>query len=149
MLREIGDVGFGHRAIATTRILMIVVRDTGPMLMYAHDRGIDHRRRLIVTSGKHTMDWNRLVRWRRAGVWERGPKAAGRSRQGAPERRTQKDAIEHATIIYTPNATRFVWQHRFDRGPFAIAELVAHDFEAPVSELPQSVINLRWASLRR
>src|SRR5262245_34636178 len=51
-------------------------------------------------------------------------------RQVAPRgTRTQdpKDAIEHATIIYAPNAARLVRQQRFDGGPFAIAEFVAHD----------------------
>jgi hypothetical protein len=38
-----------------------------------------------------------------------------------------KDAIEHAAVIYTLNATRFVWQLRFDGGPFIVAEFVAHD----------------------
>ena len=38
-----------------------------------------------------------------------------------------EDAIEHATIIYTPNAARLVRQHRFDGGPFIVAEFVAHD----------------------
>jgi hypothetical protein len=38
-----------------------------------------------------------------------------------------KDAIEHATVIYAPNAARLVRQHRFDGGPFIIAEFVAYD----------------------
>ena len=38
-----------------------------------------------------------------------------------------KDAIEHAPIIYTPNAARFVRQERLYGGPFKIAEFVAHD----------------------
>ena len=37
-----------------------------------------------------------------------------------------KNAIEHPTVIYTPNATRLVGQHRFDLGPFIIAEFVAY-----------------------
>jgi hypothetical protein len=38
-----------------------------------------------------------------------------------------KDAIERATIIYSPNATLLVPQHRFNGSPFVIAEFVAHD----------------------
>src|SRR5260370_42073903 len=38
-----------------------------------------------------------------------------------------KDAIEHATVICTPNAARLVRQHRLDGGPFIIAGFVAHD----------------------
>src|SRR5271167_5111269 len=45
----------------------------------------------------------------------------------APSRATHILVIEHATVIYTPNATRLVRQHRFDGGPFIIAEFVAHD----------------------
>ena len=38
-----------------------------------------------------------------------------------------KDAIEHATVICTPNAARLVRQHRLDGGPLMIAEFVAYD----------------------
>ena len=34
---------------------------------------------------------------------------------------------EHATVVYTPNAPRFVRQHWFDGGPFIVAEFMAHD----------------------
>ena len=40
-------------------------------------------------------------------------------------------AIEHATVIYTPNATRLVRQHRLDGGPLMIADII----RAPVGEL--------------
>ena len=40
-------------------------------------------------------------------------------------------AIEHATVIYTPNATRLVRQHRLDGGPLMIADMI----RAPVGEL--------------
>jgi hypothetical protein len=52
-----------------------------------------------------------------------------RSRQGAPERMTQKMPLLSAiqapcwcTVIYAPDATLLVRQHRFDGGPFIIAE---------------------------
>jgi hypothetical protein len=51
--------------------------------------------------------------------------------QIAPWRtRTQnpKDAIEHATVIYTPNTARLVRQHRLDGSPFKVAEFVAHNW---------------------
>ena len=35
---------------------MIVVRDTGPKLVHAHDRGIDHLHRRIMTSGQRIHD---------------------------------------------------------------------------------------------
>jgi hypothetical protein len=48
--------------------------------------------------------------------------AIWRSRPQHPE-----DAVEYTTVIYTSNAARLVRQHRFDGGPFVVAELVAHD----------------------
>jgi hypothetical protein len=35
-------------------------------------------------------------------------------------------AIEHATVIYTPNAAQLVRQHRLDGASLMIAEFVAH-----------------------
>jgi hypothetical protein len=35
---------------------MIVVRDTGSMLVHAHDRGIDHLHRRIMTGGQRIYD---------------------------------------------------------------------------------------------
>src|SRR5262249_5126677 len=46
-----------------------------------------------------------------------------------------KDAIEHATVIYPPNAARLVGQHRFDGGPFVVAEFVAHDSRLRIRSL--------------
>ena len=46
-------------------------------------------------------------------------------------------------VIYTPDAARLVRQHRFDGGPFVIAEFVAHDFEAPV-HVHGCTINRQW-----
>jgi len=39
-----------------THILVIVVRHTGSMLLHAHDRGIDHLHRRIMTGGKRFHD---------------------------------------------------------------------------------------------
>jgi len=39
------------------------------------------------------------------------------------------------TIIYAPNATRLVRQHRFDGSPFIIAKFVAHDSRLPFRSL--------------
>jgi hypothetical protein len=35
------------------------------------------------------------------------------------------DAIEHATVIYPPNAARLVRQHWFDGGPFIASNIGA------------------------
>jgi hypothetical protein len=130
---------------------MIVVRDTGPKLVHAHDRGIDHLHRRIMTSGQRIHDLvpdsrpppaNEATITSGAGTKGRWQVAPGRTRTEDP-----KDAIEHATIIYTPNATRFVRQHRFDGGPFIIAEFAAHDSRLPFRSLNHvhgSVINPQW-----
>jgi hypothetical protein len=58
-----------------------------------------------------------------------------------------KDAIEHATVIYTPNAARLVRQHRLDGGPFIIAEFVAHDSRLrfrSLNHVTGSAINPQW-----
>jgi hypothetical protein len=39
-------------------ILVIVVRDTGAMLVHAHDRSIDHLHRRIMTSSHASMIWS-------------------------------------------------------------------------------------------
>jgi branched-chain amino acid transport system substrate-binding protein len=44
-------------------------------------------------------------------------------------------------VVYTPNPTRFVRQHRFDCGPFVVAQFVAHD-----SELRFWNLNHVWGS---
>src|SRR5258706_9778888 len=62
----------------------------------------------IVTGGSGTISLRQVAPWR--------------TRAQDP-----KDAIEHATVIYTPNAARLVRQHRFDGSPFIITEFVAHD----------------------
>jgi hypothetical protein len=105
----------------------------GPVGQRIHDLVPDSRpppaNEAIITSGAGTK-----------GRWQVAP---GRTRTEDP-----KDATEHATIIYTPNATRFVRQHWFDGGPFIIAEFVAHDSRLPFRSLNHvhgSVINPQWA----
>ena len=59
-----------------------------------------------------------------------------------------RDAVEHATVIYTSNTTRLVRQHRFDVGPFVITELVAHDSRLRFGSLnhaPSGIINPQYA----
>jgi hypothetical protein len=46
----------GQAASRPTRILLIVVRDTGSMLVHADDRGIDHLHRRMMTWGQRTHD---------------------------------------------------------------------------------------------
>jgi hypothetical protein len=56
-------------------------------------------------------------------------------------------SIEHTTVIYTPNTARFVRQHRFDGGPFIIAEFVAHDSRLQfrsLNHVSRSAINPQW-----
>jgi hypothetical protein len=103
----------------------------GSVLVHADDRGIDHLHRRVTTGGQCIHD----------PVPDASPPPPNEAivtsgagtvvlRQVAPWRTgTQdlKDAIEHATVIYAPNAARLVRQHRFDGGPFVIAEFVAHD----------------------
>src|SRR5258706_4582589 len=69
----------------------------------------------IVTGGSGTISLRQVAPWR--------------TRAQDP-----KDAIEHATVIYAPNAARLVRQHRLDGCPFVIAEFVAHG-SPPGSEL--------------
>ncbi len=55
-----------------------------------------------------------------------GPNASGRSRQGAPEGKTQKDALR-TRRSFTRGTPRGFRQHGLDGSPFIIRELVAHD----------------------
>jgi len=99
--------------------------------MHMHDGGIDHLHRRIMTGCQRIHDLvpdaslpppNEAIVTSGAwtiGCWQIAP---WRTRAQNP-----KDAIEHATVIYPPNAARLVRQHRLDRGPFVVAEFVAHD----------------------
>jgi hypothetical protein len=58
-----------------------------------------------------------------------------------------KNAIEHATVIYAPNAARLVGQHRFDGGPFIVADFVAHDSRfrfGSLNHVHGGPINSKW-----
>src|SRR6516162_7667493 len=55
-----------------------------------------------------------------------GPNATGRSRQGAPDRKTQKMPLR-TRRSFTRNATWLVRQHRPYGSPFIVGEFVAHD----------------------
>ena len=46
----------GKAPSRATHILMIVVRDTGSVLVYAHDRGIDHLHRRVMTGRQRIYD---------------------------------------------------------------------------------------------
>src|SRR5450759_76935 len=114
-----------------THILVIAIRDAGSVLVHAHDGGIDHLHRRIMTGGQpiHDLVPDASPPPTHEPIVTGGAGTKG-LRQIAPWRtRTQdpKDAIEHATVIYTPNAARLVRQHWLDGGPFIIAEFVAHD----------------------
>ena len=97
-----------------THILVIVVRDTGAVLVHAHDGGIDHLHRRIMTGRQRFHD---PVPDASLPPAHEAIVASGAGtivlRQVAPRgTRTQdpKDAIEHATVIYAPNAARLVRQ---------------------------------------
>ena len=79
-------------------------------MIWSPDAGLPPPNEAIATGGAGTI-----------GRWQDAP---WRTRAQNP-----KDAIEHATAIYPPNAARLVRQHRLDRGPFIIAEFVAHDLK--------------------
>ena len=92
--------------------MVIVVRDTGSVLVHAHDGGIDHLHRCVVTGSQRIHDL----------VPDASPPPSNEAivtggagtigfRQVAPWRtgaQNPKDAIEHATVIYPPNAARLV-----------------------------------------
>src|ERR1700737_2211536 len=112
-------------------MLFSVARDAGSMLVHTPDGCIDHLPHAIVSGGQRFHDlvpdaslspaheaivasrvWP-IVLWKVA-PW--------RTRTQDP-----KDAIEHTTVIYAPNATRLVLQHWRDGGPFIVTEFVAQD----------------------
>jgi hypothetical protein len=121
----------GQAASRPAHILVIVARDAGSMLVHAHDGGIDHLYRRVMAGSKriHDLVPDASLPPPNEAIVTSGPRAIGLW-QVAPwctRAQNPKDAIEHATVIYTPNAARLVGQHRLDRGPFIIAEFVAHD----------------------
>ena len=46
----------GQAPSRATHILVIVVRDAGSVLVHAHDGGIDHLHRRVMTGGQRTHD---------------------------------------------------------------------------------------------
>ena len=56
-----------------------------------------------------------------------GPNAAGRSRQGAPDRRTQKMPLRTRRSFTRGTPRGLFGQHRLDGNPFIIGGFVAHD----------------------
>jgi predicted secreted protein len=108
-----------------------VARNTGSMLVHAHDGCIDHLHHAIMSGGQRFHDLvpdaslppaNEAIVAARVWpivLWQVAPR---RTRTQDPE-----DAVEHATVIYTPNTARLVRQHLFDGSPFLITEFVAHD----------------------
>jgi hypothetical protein len=99
--------------------LVIVVRDTGSVLMHAHDGGIDHLHRRVVTGSQRIHDLlpdasppppNEAIVTGGAGTidfWQ--------SRHDAPERRTQK----------MPLSTRRSFTRRTPRGLLGSIGLMA------------------------
>jgi hypothetical protein len=58
------------------------------------------------------------------GAWAIAKRQIAPWRVGTPD---PKDIIEHAPIIYTPNAARFVAKQGLDGGRSSFVEFVAHD----------------------
>jgi hypothetical protein len=56
-----------------------------------------------------------------------GPKSPGRSRHGAPDRKTQKMPLRTRRSSTRGTPRGFVRQHWLDSRPFIVAEFVAHD----------------------
>jgi hypothetical protein len=46
----------GQAASRAAHVLMIVIRDAGPVLVHAHDGGINHLHRRVMTGGKRIHD---------------------------------------------------------------------------------------------
>jgi hypothetical protein len=128
-----------------THILVIVVRHTGSVLVHADDAGINHLHRRVMTDRKRNHDLvpdaspsppNEAIVTGSAGTIGRWQVALWRTTAQNP-----KDAIEHATVIYTPNAARLVGQYRHVGSPFIIAEFIAHDSNLPLRSLNQIETN--------
>jgi hypothetical protein len=93
---------------------VIVVRDAGSVLVHAHDGGIDHlHRRVMTTIASMIRSRQRTKRLQQV---VRGTYASGRSLQGAPE-----------PIVNMGNATRLVREQRPDGSPFKVSECIPHD----------------------
>jgi len=57
-----------------------------------------------------------------------GPKLSGRSRYGAPDRKTQKMPLRtRRSFTHSWHAARLIRQHRLDGRPLIVGEFVAHD----------------------
>jgi hypothetical protein len=102
-----------------THILVIVVRDTGSVLVHAHDGGIDHLHRRIMTGSQriHDLVPDASPPPTSEAIVTSGTGAIGRwqVRHGAPERRTQK----------MPLSTRRSFTRRTPRGLFGSIGLMA------------------------
>src|ERR1044072_1251966 len=111
--------------------LPLVSRDTSGVLMHADNRRIDNLYGCVMRGGQriHNPAPDACPSPTDKAIVAGGV-GAKVHRHIAPRcagTQDPKDAIEHATIIYAPNAARLVRQHRLDGGPFVIAEFVAHE----------------------
>src|SRR5205823_15080071 len=91
-----------------THVLVIVVSDTGSVLMHAHNGGIDHLHRHVATRSKRIHDLvpdtsppppNEAIVTGSAGTLDFWQAAPSRTWTDDP-----KDAIDHTTVIYPPYA---------------------------------------------
>jgi hypothetical protein len=76
-----------------------------------------------------------------------GTKGLGQVAPWSTSAEDPEDATEHTTVVYTPDPTGFVRQHRFDGGPFVVAEFVAHDSRLrfwSLNHVSGSATNPQW-----
>ena len=109
-----------------THVLVIVVRDTGSVLMHAHDGGIDHLHRPVVTVSQRIHD---LVPDPSLPPTSEAIVASGAGtigfRQVAPgstQAQDPKDTVQDAPVVNTGNAARLVRKERPDGSPFKVRE---------------------------
>src|SRR5664279_495126 len=102
----------GQATSRAAHVLVIVVGHACPVLVHADDGGINHLHRRVMTGSKRIHDPvpdasppppNEAIVTGGAGTVGFREVAPWRTRAQNPE-----DAIEHATVIYTPNTARLV-----------------------------------------
>src|SRR5271169_118555 len=114
----------GQATSRATHVLVIVVGHACPVLVHTDDGGINHLHRRVMTGSQRIHDPvpdasppppNEAIVTGGTGTVAFREVAPWRTRAQNP-----KDAIEHATVIYPPNAARPIGQHRFDGDPFVV-----------------------------
>ena len=101
------------------------------MQVHAHDGGIDHLHRRVMTSGQRIHDpvpyaslspTNEAIIASGTGIIGLRQIAPGSTRAQDP-----KDTVQDAPVVNTGNATRLVRKERPDGSPFKVREFLPHD----------------------